>query len=795
MVKIGHAPTSSRLLVSLATLLMVLVGTASLYSSDGALVLVRKGAVAPAHSSKALVSLPAVPLCQGRESEVPVLSPLPVLGTHSALARETGELDVVLESEGLDQSRRPLSNRKLHLRPHDGRRLDSELASRSTDARGRGAWSGLPTGDYWLRIEGLAMRVITIAPGEVRQVSVVLQDLVTITGTVVDAAGLPVPGAAIFVSDYSSTREVSEVARADTSGVFSFEAVLSARRDLCARAPGFEVAAAQPLLPTNLNAKRSYEVQFILKRGGALLAGRVVDMESRGIPGAEVLLRLFGGSGGARPGALPGRRAQRYLSMRAETGPDGSFSFHGVPRAAFSLSSMHEGFASNSIGSEGGQVDWQNILLTLERESVLSGRIVDENGIALEGTHVGVGRWSDPCARWVQSDSEGRYTLDSLSPGTAKVHCRLEGYEPLVSEVPLALGQQVSHGDWILHLKEGRRITGRVDPPVPYPGGYWVVCIESEGERLLTSTVNGKFEVGPWRSSRGQLSVSYDLGTKLVVHRESVSLADSKPLLIQVPTDRAQSTHVTGRVVTQVDRVNEAHLLSFYPLGSTVRLETATTPVDGRFAIQLPNRGEWAYDVTTLDGDLVDAGRLGWLGGGELNLGEIELRGKGWLEVQAPKSGGGARVDRVKVVTLSGSTVLDFPVGTERTLCLPAGQYDVIETAGGVVLGTRTVSVRAGETWQLVPGSCASFTSGLRILFKGADLDSGWIRICRDQTEVYSGCIAMRSSSEDGSWSMKCAPGQYVITISVHLDRIVQRSVLVGDGLETDLDLRELTLP
>ncbi|MEM9381043.1 MAG: sigma-70 family RNA polymerase sigma factor, partial [Planctomycetota bacterium] len=202
---------------------------------------------------------------------------------------------------------------------HGGRRPPG----RYTDASGRSTFDRLASGKYEVLFDRLGSRTHTVVAGRSDRLHVELRDR-AVRGTVVDAAGRPVPGAVVWLSATSAgwlmggrwqvaSVDETEAARTDEHGRFEIASFGDAAL-LLARAPGRGSASA-----LRLSRRRgSQEVEVRLPGSGGDLAGRVYGED--GSPAAAVEVTL----------EPPSDRDRPYPRRTTWTDDRGHFRFTGV---------------------------------------------------------------------------------------------------------------------------------------------------------------------------------------------------------------------------------------------------------------------------------------------------------------------------------------------------------------------------------------------------------------------------------------------------------------------------------
>jgi RNA polymerase sigma-70 factor (ECF subfamily) len=234
----------------------------------------------------------------------------------------------------------------------------------------------------------------------------------------------------------------------------------------------------------------------------ATLRARVVDDLGRAVPGIEVALVADGEKLATAP--------------RARSSTDGSLSWS-APATGAQLVSGDAGYATVLAGVYRGKVGTTEPVVVVAPRLMLSGHVVDEAGIGIEGAHVRVElaegfrtrlavvldlsqnqEWS------TESDAVGFFDLDSAPRiEDATLHASLDGYQPLRMPLPKA-----SDANVLLTLKRPPAVDGYVRGRVVDPSNA-----PMEGARVafgLDTMLTGKdgtfaFEISDTSAFNGRL--------------------------------------------------------------------------------------------------------------------------------------------------------------------------------------------------------------------------------------------------------------------------------------------------
>lgn len=304
----------------------------------------------------------------------------------------------------------------------------------------------------------------------------------SISGTVREPGGKGVGGAAVCGLVYS--RELPEEETRDplcttsaADGTYTLAKLLPGSYQVHAQAPsyipgrhgkddddwgGFKLAAGE--------ARR--KVDIVLRPGGVLVKGVVVDIGGGGVEGAWVFARA-----GQRWDARGGMGS-------AKSGAGGAFEVWMAPGPAH-FTAQAEGYAE---GDKEAIAPGQTVEILLTPESVLAGRVIEKKGGApVPGATVSVGGWNgfgdgeQGSFQSATTDEEGRFRLTRLSPARYKPAADAPGRHGVAAEsVLLGLGQTVE--DVVIEVHPASVLTGRVvlaDGKTPCERGW--VALENKG--------------------------------------------------------------------------------------------------------------------------------------------------------------------------------------------------------------------------------------------------------------------------------------------------------------------------
>jgi protocatechuate 3,4-dioxygenase beta subunit len=259
----------------------------------------------------------------------------------------------------------------------------------------------------------------TVEEGRTRRVAWPVRPLPAVSGVVLDEAGRPLAGTVVRVQPTGV-----DVVFSDTQGRFrvtwdthnwSAETVPY----LVAVDRQRELAAALPVV------EDGNQVELML-HPAATFFGQVVDINDRGIPGAEITIMLWGPTWGSR----------LFRNDTIRTDAQGRFEIRTVPSEhKYQITAVADGYGRTDIDMEpnevtSGRVEVGTLHLAVADRAV-SGLVVDEQGRPVPDARIytvaGAETGQRDCS--TRTDGEGRFRLEGLRAGWVRLQAaaRLEG--------------------------------------------------------------------------------------------------------------------------------------------------------------------------------------------------------------------------------------------------------------------------------------------------------------------------------------------------------------------------------
>ncbi|MBL8899961.1 MAG: carboxypeptidase regulatory-like domain-containing protein [Planctomycetes bacterium] len=347
------------------------------------------------------------------------------------------------------------------------------------DAEGRYEFLGVWPGRYRVSAshpEHLAGedRECAMAPGDEREVDLVLPRGAKVAGTVFDLEGRPAENATVIAVRAGDEQQRTQT---DASGRFAMVGLSPGELDLVANAEEGGNAALRGLSLAN----GSDIGELVLRLGaGAGLFGRIVDGMGAPIAGATVTLSS---------------KLASSSQHQVESGADGSYRIERALHGEHTLHVQAAGYLPFEL--DGLLLDGMlRRDVTLERGATLSGTIYGPDGAPLAGAPIFL--FHGDAEDTSLADDAGRFRFEGLRPGTLQVYVRAEDYSGSArASRELALGENIEGFDLrlrpsgvvrgIVRDAAGKPVAGVEVNGVTEPGG--------KGRREATTGSDGRFEM------------------------------------------------------------------------------------------------------------------------------------------------------------------------------------------------------------------------------------------------------------------------------------------------------------
>ena len=763
----------------------------------------------------------------------------------------------LVDGSGLADARVSLRRSSLNLK--DISLAQSFKGEVQTDAEGRFEFDDVADGSYVAVLAQAGYRLahakdVSIVSGSVVEgVELLAEEGLEISGRVLDAAGAPLKGVRVqgypkpSMLAFGSAFERDLYPRAHTAedGTFAVRGYdpgdvrLRCSRDGL-RAQSLDVEAGSRDVEVRMEALSS-------------LSGIVVSLAD-GEPVTSFSVSAKPSDGLFKPGDWMGTEAEssfeRLIRPRGfHDRQDGTFTLENVVPGTFNVTVTAKGFGAHVEPDievdTGGR---RGLVIMLEPECAVVGLAVDARSgapvagaIVRSGAGGGVMQMMNEMATpapFVRSDSQGRFRLGGLSPGTVRLSIDHPGYRALgVPEFVLAHGEE--HDLGTLGLSTGASVHGTVfDTLGPVPDVPVMVSNATGTTLKRTSTdAQGKYSVsglgaGTYNVMRADFAM--DLGEdsspmsmleNLVM--EPVTLAEDEDRRVDLHVQTKGGVSLVGQVKDAAGPVSGA-MLTLLPETAGGKMGWANTGKDGeyKFAHVEPGR----YGLTVIPTDTLAGGSGGQpssavfaslvLGAKAEQRHDVELPGGILNGVVVSKEDGhvvprvrlvlertDAEAHEVAYVAAMGGRVGEAysdESGAFRFRHLPGGNYAVVAGGKGLVgLGAAGWAQKRVENLSVLEGG-PGFT--VKVEVEPAALVAGTVRDPGGQpldgVGVWvldaAGLPRSRFSEEasdssgryevgdlrDGAWTLAFMDSGHALTIV--------RGVLVRTGESTPLDV---TLP
>jgi protocatechuate 3,4-dioxygenase beta subunit len=433
------------------------------------------------------------------------------------------------------------------------------------------------------------------APRSPRPVDVALRRHAGVTGHVLDPAGQPVPAASVCAWASIGRGLVTAQTRAprctktDKAGAYALT-------DLFPATPLVVSASAATFRPVGYRApngdgdlrlaegEQRAGVDLVLRSGGVALKGSVSDVTGGGVAGAVVV---------SEDGP------DRTLAM---SDPQGEFTLWVEPGPA-RVTATAAGYAPGSATGPAPEHFFKIHLVpgaTLVGRAVLAGSATPVAGVMIDAIQIeGGGDQS-----WAQTNDEGRFQVEGLSPGRYRVEATSEGREGYSkSSTTLAMGE--TSAEVLIELDPAYVVRGRVvDKATGEPCHDGTVTIT---DRKQNEFSRATVEPDGWARMASVIPGTYRVAVVCKDHidREdypeiAIKDGDAPPLTWEV--DRGEAVRVLvvdarGRPVTK------ATVMAFSSgPGATVGV-VDQVEADGAFHVSGLKPGDYNVSVNTANGD------------------------------------------------------------------------------------------------------------------------------------------------------------------------------------------------
>ncbi len=436
----------------------------------------------------------------------------------------------VLVGKITTKSGEPVADTRLHARMTGGDARAKEHASGgSTKPDGTYELDDLQAGTYRLEVitdRGVAERdgyKIETKAGQTVTKDIVLDDGGTLTGTVVDETGKPVPNVTINANAITESRFVfwdSAPNKSDASGAFTVTGLRPGEYRVTAargwfdslRKPGTTDDSTQGE-KTTIEAGKTSTVKLVVESQSGVIKGVVLDPDGKPVTDAFISKARESDAAGATATGAHGTRSWGWGDEKPTlTGVDGTFTLTELAPGKYTLRAYRKGGGEAllehvAVGTKNARLQIKHTASIEGTVTIASQALPDEIEVSVEDLKTGFSR-SENFFR-----TKGRFVLRDLPAGHFHVNGSAAGGQAKV-EIDLANGEQRT--GIVLALEQLVTLTGRVVDYVtkaPVSGIRVFAQIAQGGSFSFTwsddmdntSDASGSFTVK--KAPRGKLSI------------------------------------------------------------------------------------------------------------------------------------------------------------------------------------------------------------------------------------------------------------------------------------------------
>ncbi len=522
-------------------------------------------------------------------------------------------LEPGLKARGLvtDSEGRPLAEAALRLIPAQARRsisvfmpgdVTKPAAVTISDQGGHFSFEGLRARRFDLEAShrGFATKTvpgIAIDPDNAPLVlePVALQPGTPLTGWVFDEAGEAIEGATISLSKTNTVQFVMggsvSMGEADAlsgpDGFFRIDDLTPGEQvDITAERGGY-IAATQRSVALPIEQALTFTLVPSLK-----VSGLVIDTEGQPLPSAQVTLTRTASM------KMGGNVMMMKMLEGASCDADGRFVFEGLEPGKISLGAAAPGMQEatrTDLELIAGK-DLEDIELTLEQGAYLAGRILLPDGRPAIGARIApVIQDADPMPlNGSRSDGDGRYLLDSLTPGIVSIEATLDDGLRAVREIELREGAN----ELEMQFPGGHAIAGRVidDGGAPIEGAFVRLAPAARpwgGAETISDTA-GSFRLEGIRDGAYLARVSRE-GYAAPLEAATVTVKGEDRLDLELQLSRGGS--IEGRITGLEEPLfAKLRVVAFPERGDSIA--GAGVDHEGRFIISDLAPGRWSIEAS-----------------------------------------------------------------------------------------------------------------------------------------------------------------------------------------------------
>lgn len=587
-----------------------------------------------------------------------------------------------------------------------------------------------------------------LVAGETMRVDVTIPTGLEITGIVVDEDDRPVADARLWLSSSGLTLSGLVAGTSGADGRFSLRDV-SSDRGIAALHDRYAPSSIVDLPPSSKDGRRDVTLRLVPSIGP--IAGIVRDGAARPVEGARVLVMSKLTSSIDEAGR---RITHSFPKLLVRTAKNGSFRIDGAPPDPFDLVVRAHGFAPWRLA--GRKFERDRIEISLQREAVVFGRIVDADGVAVQRAAVWSGeRFTDVNSCRTNSGADGSYRLTGLPSAIQAVHVETTDRGNDERTLTLRAGTEV---EWNVVLKANAPTSGRVVDADGKPVAGWDVKAVDGAKpgrwlREAQTDADGRFVLENWPDAANAVEVRerWSIGVDYAALETGVT-AGRDDLVIVVPRDALRSASVTGRVVDEHGEPLVDAQVSVSSKRMGFGLEEKPSDA-GRFRSDRLRPGTYRLYVTSAGRPAFQSDWFDLAIDETRDLGDVVVARGGAIEVELRVTDGvvfDANDVRVMGRRIDGEERFSFSFELEgqrarRSILVP-GEYEIVLTGGRIRRAAQRVVVAPDAVASVVlearPGTERMITFELEpgrkhdLEWTLTDLESGEVLVRDTYTSI-----------------------------------------------------------
>jgi RNA polymerase sigma factor (sigma-70 family) len=583
-------------------------------------------------------------------------------------------------------------------------------------------------------------------------------DGATLTGIVVDAAGVGVAGALVGRGASATNRVEAEVAAVTAAdGTFVVRNV-RAFTLIGARASGY---AASQLYSVARGQEAVTTLRIELTAAGGCVGGSVLAADGK--PVRDAVVRVGEGKLDALRSTPLGAPP---LPAQVRTDADGRFLAVGVPVGACQVQVRAAGLGPWTGTCRVGAGLVANVLVRLEAGVTCAGAVRTEAGEPVADTVVRSGRDGDFLQYFARTAADGAFTLTGLPAGEFEVWAASRPHGKASVRVRGEPGASV-HCDLVLSY--GLALRGRVTDEDGKPISWVEVDCEAAGSprwwQYARADESGRFVVPDCPAGR-LLLVQVSARDRVPFRREGVDPRAGE-LQVQLARDTAPRARITGRVLGPEGQVVPGVEISAFgpPRSGQGSAYAVVKAGDGSFAIEV-TAGNWEVRAQSANHPMVFAGTRQLQAGDAWDLGTIQLSNGGTLVVRD-----GGRMDLDYLILDARERFrggIYNPASPRRSELLEPGDHLLLVRGKGIAAQVIPFTIRPGKESEIE----LHLVAGVRQRFvfvpaPGTDLPPWMSFHVRRDGKLIGYCSDVDTAQTVRTGEIWLWPGDYVLTSAI----------------------------